>query len=356
MRFLPLYFVLALLSACGGSGGGGDDVVGGVTGLEVGTYRYYDLTRLGLGDGYAATSSMVQSDGVSSLVAISQRTYSEGAFIGPVAGAEYDFRVEEDRTFFMHSDTVRGRLSADGILGVGVSLLLPKRMSIVMKTMEAPTFADLQGEWLEFVIRRRTGMTDHETTIIAHTIGGAGTGGGQLPVVLNEDSHVSSPPWVFALNSYSILPSGEITMSTGGIQRRGAISADGELMIFAGSESTGMAELTVMVRVHPAGTTLSGTYAISNWESQLGAPFTTSGTWDTDVNPVKETRSIPLSSAEFDLTLDSITPEGVFEYTRQVPAGTNFRMRGLTAASGNYAVIGGGLVDMNNPMLTFLIR
>ena len=358
MRTLPLCIALLLLAACGGSGGG-DDVAGSASELVSGSYRYFELRGEG-GDTMSVTTANVQSDGAGSLVAAGQRTYSEGAVIGPVDGALFDYGVEPDRTIVMHKDEARGRVTADGMLATATSRVPAASLSVLMKMNTAPTLADLEGEWLVFTIGRHwSAMFEHRSSIQLNTINGAGSGAADNLVYLNEDSHASMPMLLIALDTYTIEPSGEITISLGGsVYSRGAISADGELMMFAGGEVSGNAYLSVMVRLHPDGVAngLSGAYSISGWESRLGSPFVNWGTWNTDTLPVQEQRESQLSSQSYELNLATLEPNGIFELVRDVPLGTDFWTRGVTARSAEYAVVGGGLTDMNNPILTFLIR
>lgn len=355
MRFLLLFLGLLPLAGCGGSG---NAVAGAQSDLLTGDYRYVELRALG-GVAVSATTARVQSDGVSSLAFGAQTTYSEGAFIGPVIGGMKSYTISPERNFALPDDGIGGRISEDGMIAAGATRNDPSGWVLLFRYQNAPALSDLTGTWAVMTYYRAFGMYDQGALRKTQTItlGGVGDLAGRN---FNLDGVINPAMLGGAVDEfYTVEPDGTLRLDTvehGDLV--GDLSEDGNLMVFAGSATTGTAVVRVLVRLdnQPAMPDFAGTYGFSSWETDAGTPTTRWGTWSPSgahlpVSIGSPAQPIP-TPQNYDLTFDA---SGWFTADRN-PAVVQHRWIGAVAASGSYGFAGGGWRDGNRPTLSALIR
>ena len=357
-----------LVAACGGGGGGGG---GGTPSLDLlsGAYGYVLLTRDTQGGAVRTETGLLDSDGQGTLTPTSMYAVVAGATFGPYVPQAFAYTEAADRRLVvtgLGAFPLEGRIASDGSLAL-VSSRAPgdPSVAILVRRDTSPGFADLAGYWTQLSWRRITAPSAALSSANDATISAAGV----LIVdpatfTYNLDGAIDPMPYGFLPEQLSVQPDGWLVDTippSGDVVRRGAISADHDVILLGGDSLGGdLAAVTVLVRRNQVATdaALTGSYYECNFESSflgylsgwgpVGLDGAGGGTWSYAFN---------LEGASFGpgpITLGyAVDPAGRVLLT---DTGSNVSWLGAVGGGGRYVFLSGGYLPGSNPLLMVLLR
>ena len=358
-RLSPMSMVTAaaalslLLAACGGAGNG--DGPGGPTQPKLtGSYRFVQLRAFDQ-DVVATTGRVVAGEDL--LQPQDLYAYEEGSVIGPVGDFPVPYEIEPDGGFMFIDPDFTGRASSDGAVAAAStkSEALGPRLALFVRHKLDTTLADLEGTWLVMSYGRAGGMWEQVSGAGVQQVDAMGDVD-QLWSTSNYDGEIDPLPTVSAAVSFHVEPDGSVTLRFGGdVLMRGDVSTDGNLVVLAGNELNGVANVRVMMRSSGGEHTLSGTYDLSAFHAGFGGPYTRWGLWSVDDDSTFVETVSSLAGGPLD-----IEQEHGFGFAgnlwAQTSGGMPRRLFGAVGPKGDYAFFMGSVLPGHRPQLGVVIR
>jgi hypothetical protein len=360
-------FVLALLTACGGSGdgGGGGDVVPPIGVIDDSVFQGDYFTALtagghGLGaEGRGGTGVMV-ADGAG-VVVHSQTINDSGVVFGP-GTSPYGFDVAADGSLELSiAATVfaRGGISADGrcaLLGTVAPGLSPGFLVLHRREGQFAN-ASLSGDYrlVSFQFAPVTGASLAFTGLVTFDGGGVMTGS----ATLNSMGALLVGP--LPASAYSVVADGTSVLTLGAADVEGGVLSGGAVAVWAGS-TTATENPAIHVAVKAGATaglsTLQGEYwAVAIRRDPVTDDFTSlTGTVTSD--GVGGVTLLATANTEGVITVDPPQPTTyLLSATGQLtidPAGSV--LVGGVTQDGSFAAVAGGTSPGSDPILLILCR
>lgn len=350
------------LCACGGSGGQSPAPFGPE--LVEGTYRFIQLESNQSGEAVASTG--VYEPVGTNLILSNVYAASEGSG-GPAGGGGIGvpFNVLADRTFTLVNADIRGRITPDGMLATAVSTTVAtdSLLTVLVRHQETPLLSDLAGDW-KTISYGRSGNLNY--TAVARVGDATIDANGELTysqITSNYDGQIDPLPILLVPSQFVLLAGGELALQTlGALSQRGGVSQDGNVILLAGSFTSGVPFISVMVRKGTAAPSdVVGSYWSSAIEFDGPVPRAQWGTLDRPLqggDAIAQTSFLigGVVSGPTQITYGhGVLPNG--ELTLVLPNGPIQEIyRGMAAAGGAYAFVGGAISPGSGRTFTVLVR
>ena len=239
ISFLLAVLVPLGLAGCGGGGGGGDTPS---TVVLSGPYAHVLLFHDGAAGTVHTHTGLLNADAQGTLAIPSLFVVGGGSQFGLLGLPSATYSVGADRTVSiagLGQIPLQGRVSGDGSLAV-VSSRPPadSAMGILMKRDPAPTPAKLAGTWTLMSYGRVSapGTVESRKGDVTITAAGAYTVNTST-YMYNLDGQINPAPLFGVVEQVAVQPDGWVVNGLDvatAVFRRGALSADGNLILLGG--------------------------------------------------------------------------------------------------------------------------
>ncbi|MDJ0973042.1 MAG: hypothetical protein QNJ98_01105 [Planctomycetota bacterium] len=247
IRAHALLLASLLLVACGGGGAGDPPTTPASALIVAGEYRFIAMESVN-DDARAVTGVMTP---VGQAFELSHVWFaSQGSAGASQTAFPIPFTVFPDRLFALADDGLQGRITPDGMLATAVSVTpaTESALYVLVRHQPTPLLSDLAGSW-KAISFGRAGPTYEGFASIADVSIDANGQVTYTSVTSSLDGEIDPLPQVLQPDQLVVLAGGTIALQrAGALARRGGVSEDGNLILFAGDMASGKASIHALVR------------------------------------------------------------------------------------------------------------